>query len=92
MYYTDLPVILFYQEVVRESPRFAEALAAGGRPVYAMVFHFETPSGRPDFLGAWDEVAAFNDGQIKIWRWADVSATSREFGRDESSLPSTPGG
>jgi hypothetical protein len=92
VYYTDLPVILFYQEVVRESPRFAEALAAGGKPVYAMVFHFEAPNGRPDFLGAWDEVARFNDGQIKIWRWADVSATSREFGRDESSLPSTPGG
>jgi hypothetical protein len=69
IYYTDLPMVMYHHDFVRESPRFAEALAAGGKPVYALMFHFERPGGRPDFLGAWEEVASFNQGDARIWRW-----------------------
>jgi hypothetical protein len=71
IYYTDLPVVLYYHDVVRESPRFAQALREGGRPVYAMMFHFERPGTRPDFLGTWQEVATFRQGDVKIWRWLE---------------------
>jgi hypothetical protein len=69
IYYTDLPVVMYHHDVVRESARFSQALMQGRKPVYALMFHFERPGGRPDFLGSWEEVATFNYGEASIWRW-----------------------
>ncbi|ATC64713.1 hypothetical protein CMV30_12500 [Nibricoccus aquaticus] len=67
-YYTDLPVILYFHDVVRESPDFARALKDGGKDVYAFMFHFERPDARPDFLGEWEQMASFQEDGVKIWK------------------------
>jgi hypothetical protein len=67
-YYTDMPVI-FYNERVLASPAFARALADSGQDVFAYMYHFERPNARPDFLGEWENVAVFQEGEIKLWKW-----------------------
>jgi hypothetical protein len=76
-YYTDLPVVVSYHQVVLESPAFARALALGKQDVYAFMFHFERPEARPDFLGPWEQVAAFQEGEIKLWKWLGADLTAR---------------
>ncbi len=78
-YDTDLSVVLYHHDVVRESPAFAQALARGGQEVYALMFSFEWPDARPDFLGEWEQLVAYKHKQVKIWRWLGLKGERKKL-------------
>lgn len=61
-----------------QTPEFLAALARTGRPVFALLYHWEgrgydpmghPGDGRPDLPGDWERVAALWDNEVYVWAW-----------------------
>lgn len=80
-YYTDFPLVRMDHPAVRE-PGFLESIAADGRNIYAVTYHWEAfgalsagsrGDGRPPVAGNWEQLVALWDDQVFVWRWHPVS-------------------
>lgn len=77
MYYTDFSFVRSDHPLAR-SPAFVERLAAAGRPIHAVTFHWEERgfkwgagrgSGYPDLPGRWERRMVLCEGEVLVWTW-----------------------
>jgi len=45
------------------------------------MFSFERPGARPDFLGEWEQLAVFEGGHMKVWRWLGLKGERKRLNR-----------
>jgi hypothetical protein len=76
-YYTDLILVRADHEKAK-TLKFFEEVAATGRPIYALNYHWERRDyhwengqgdGYPDLPGAWKEIAVLRGGELHFWAW-----------------------